>query len=278
MDLLQEAFEAYKRLLDIEYSYVVLDPGCMAAKAEQKFGTKVRSELKQEIFFRFRKSDFYHFTGFQHAQNANLTAYDRNQKMISSFFDDVASHKIKYEEVENIEDRTNREYLDQRLKLIAELERNLDGNNILRDYDGYLYKSDDDKGTEKLKSADCLIQTRNESLNKIFYFFSLNEIKLFPPKKPQLQSYCCYPCSINFNENEDYSKYHKLITVLIKKKSVSAGSEDTLFISERYLLSNPENIEKEKDYLRNNPDYVAGLLGRNGVAEEFKERLRNAVK
>ena len=177
MDLLKKAFTSYTKLLNIEYSFIVLHTGCMASSAEKKFGAKINKNLIQEIYLKFEKNSFFHFTGLRHAKNSTLSAYDRNYKTIAQFYDDVCNDKITYDEIEKIKDvdPDNKNYIDQRLQLIIDAEKLIDESNSLREYDGFLYKLNE-KPKEKLQSANCIIQSRTKIYPKIFYFFSLNSV------------------------------------------------------------------------------------------------------
>lgn len=281
-DTLHTAFSAFTQLQNIEYEIIVKNGGCIEEAAENKFSTQIDSSLEKEILISFSSENFYHLTGFHHSNLPKLLQYNRNGKTQADFYADVKNGKVTFSDLQTAE---RKDYILQRLEILANLENIIDETVTLRDYDGILYvkNKDNDKITkkEKITSANCFLYNNANNLtfpeaNNIFVFFSLNSVRKFPPKNPRFLTYYMNPCSIVFKEKveeEDYNLGHNKITVLVRKKDYANNKRKTLYIAPGYIVNKINQFKKELDYYVADKSRFEELLQHPKITQDFKDRI-----
>lgn len=278
-DRLSVAFSAYNDLLNIEYEIIIKNGGCIESFVEKKFSVPTACNLEKEILISFSKENFYHLTGFHHSTLTRLMQYNRNGKTQSDFYDDVKNGKVTVADLQNSE---RKDYILNRLEILSNLEKIIDRASNLRDYDGFLYVKNKTngvvRGKEKIRTANCFIYNNENDLtfpeaDNIFIFFSVNEVKTYPPKQPRFLTYYMNPCSIVFKENIDEENYnfgHNKITVLVRKKDYANNKRETLYIAPGYAVNRLNIIKKELDYYKADKNRLKEVLLHPKATEEFK--------
>lgn len=285
-DKLNIAFSAYTQLQNVEYEIIVKNGGCIEEAAEKKFSTQTDASLEKEILISFSNENFYHLTGVHHSNLPKLLQYNRNGKTQSDFYADVKNGKLTISDLQTAE---RKDYILQRLEILANLEKIIDESVILRDYNGILYvknkNTDKIVEKEKIKSANCFIYNNANELglpeaNNIFVFFSLDSTKKFPSKNPRFLTYCMNPCSIVFKEKieeEDYNLGHNKITVLVRKKDYANNKRKTLYIAPGYIVNKINLFRKELDYYIEDKERLDELLMHPKITQEFKDEVTKII-
>lgn len=222
---LQNVFNAYDKLLDYEYIYLLST-------------SNIDSPL--EVHIQFLVENFYHLGGFHYFDDiTSISSFKRKSKR--EFFIAVRDGAIATIDILN----SSKYDLDaqKRFYCLENMEKFLDTEQKFYDFDGKIPLIDlngNKRVFESLVNADFIMKNDDADINFIFTFLTkttANEI-----------SYC-YPKSI-FSPDFDYSYGQTRRCILAKyKRNKKAGVVETMYLYPVYLKRNPQLVQKEFDYI-----------------------------
>ncbi|MGN0638870.1 MAG: PBECR4 domain-containing protein [Huintestinicola sp.] len=203
MDLLLEAAENFRKLLDIKYDVLL--------------GRKNR---EVEISIIFRPIDFHHLAGLQYIKDMPELKCSR-EKVFQAIRNDSAL-RMKISSSVFFAD------IRERLTALKQIEYLLDNNDLIFKYD---YK----KNKMSKMKADFLIQASDEE-QEITYIFGEHIAKCTYMQNETKEVYCK---SIFKKGNMDYSKFQSKFTVLkISKICISENKLLSSYVNPNYREKN----------------------------------------
>lgn len=225
---LKDIADAFEKLLDVEYIYT------LKSKSSEN-GTK-------ELHIRFLREHLYHLSGLQHFEDVVKLKLIREHKRSSKdFFYDL---KLGYLTTADI--KKSKSYTidkQKRLYYLLQLEKLLDTNKKIYDFDGIIHGKDHDFKS-KIKSTYLLKNIENITDN-VFIFLDKGILDVV------------YSTVSIISPVDDYSRGQHEECMLIKKKFLKKNTTETLFIHPSYFRKHLELAESEQDYINKTPELRA---------------------
>lgn len=222
---LQNVFNAYDKLLDYEYIYLL---------------STSNIDFPLEVHVQFLVENFYHLGGFHYFDDiTSISSFKRKSKR--DFFIAVRDGAVTTRDILN----SSKYDLDaqKRFYCLENLENFLDNEQKFYDFDGKIPLIDlngNKRLFESLVNADFIMKNDDADIKYIFTFLTKTAANGI--------SYC-YPKSL-FSPDFDYSYGQTRRHILAKyKRNKKSGVVETNYLYPVYLKRNPQLIQKEFDYI-----------------------------
>ena len=227
---LKDIADAFEKLLDVEYIYT------LKSKSSET-GTK-------ELHIRFLREHLYHLSGLQHFEDiVKLKLFREHKRSSKDFFYDLKLGYLTTADIKNSKSYTIDK--QKRLYYLLQLEKLLDTNRKIYDFDGIIHGKNHDFKS-KIKAAYLLKNIENITDN-VFIFLDKGIAE------------AVYATVSIISPGDDYSRGQHEECMLIKKKFLKKNTTETLFIHPSYFRNHLELAESEQDYINKTPELKAIL-------------------